>query len=344
MSIYKELTEVINSFGSKLTEWQYNNYIPKLRDYFIEYIMENFKEVKNVDLLFRHELTRSHIIKSAEFYVIKNENVKSKSAIDDFLISLNQLFELEINNKYPNQNLGNIRPFMRLNAEIEQDLINQGINLKDKEPFPAINRNQFMFIMEQLKEVSKSFKKLEIKIIIKLLLLYGFKPERIMDFVISDFKIDERVLKVKYNEKPNRFIRLELSNSLYNDLVEHSKLRANISGKNNLFVNNKGNKVDHSFLKHYLDGIRSKYYNKYPYEKPEDNFNNQFTLTGLAKYSVINMILNGMNQSIIMDLTGFEDDVFEYCQEEVNSIKVVAKDRYINSNIRGIETYDHLER
>jgi len=344
MSIYKELTEVINSFGSKLTEWQYNNYIPKLRDYFIEYIMENFKEVKNVTTLFKHELTRSHIIRSTEFYIIKNENVKSKSAIDDFLISLNQLFELEINNKYYNQNLDNIRPFMRLNAEIEQDLINQGIILKDKEPYPAINRNQFMFIIEQLKEVGNSFTKLQIKIIIKLLLLYGFKPERIIDFDISDFKIDERVLNVKYNENPDRYIRLELSNSLYKDLVEHSKLRADKIGENNLFVNTKGNKIDHGFTKHYFDVIRNKYFKKYPYEKLEDKNNNQFTFTGLAKYSVINMILNGMNQSLIMDLTGFEDDVFEYCQEQVNNIKAVAKDRYINSNIRGIETYDQLDR
>ncbi len=341
MGIYEELTEVINSFGSKLTEWQYNSYIPKLRDYFIEYVMENMKEVKNVETLFKHELTRSHLIKSTEFYIIRNENVKSKSAIDDFLIALNQLFELEINNRYYNQNLENIRPFMKLNTEIEEDLITQGINLKGKEPRPSINRNQFIFILERLAGIGESFTQLQIKIIIKLVLLYGLKPERIIDFNILDFKIDERVLNVKYNDNPNRYIKLELSNSLYKDLVEHSKLRANIIGDNNLFVKTKGKKITHSYLKNYLDIVRDDYYKKYPHEKfgkAEDN--NQFTFTGLAKYSVINMILDGMNQSIIMDLTGFEDDVFGYCQEEVNKIKAVSKDRYINSNIRGIETYD----
>ncbi len=340
MGIYEELTEVINSFGSKLTEWQYNNYIPKLRDYFIEYVMKNFKEVKNVETLFKHELTRSHLIKSTEFYIIGNENVKSKSAIDDFLIDLNQLFELEINKKYYNQNLENIRPFMKLNSEIEQNLIKDDIILKDKEPYPAINRNQFMFIIEQMDYIGEKFSEIQKKIIIKLLLLYGFKPERIIDFDIDDFKINERILTVKYNENPDRYIKLELSNSIYNDLVKHYKLRANMKGDNNLFVTTKGKKITHSYLKHYLDNIRDKYFEKYPYEKTEDEENHQFTFTGLAKYSVITMILNGMNQSIIMDLTGFEDDVFGYCQEQVNSIKSVSKDRYVNSNIRGIETYD----
>ena len=340
MSIYEELTEVINSFGSKLTEWQYNNYIPKLRDYFIEYVMKNFKEVKNVETLFKHELTRSHLIKSTEFYIIKNENVKSKSAIDDFLIALNQLFEVEINNKYYNQNLENMRPFTKLYSEIEQNLISDGILLKEKEPYPAINRDQFMFIIEQIDYIGEKFSEIQKKIIIKLLLLYGFKPERIIDFDLDDFKINERILNVKYNENPDRYIKLELSNSIYDDLVKHSKLRANIKGDNNLFVTTKGNKIAHSYLKHYLDNIRNKYFEKYPYEKAEDEENNQFTFTGLAKYSVVNMILNGMNQSIIMDLTGFEDDVFGYCQEQVNSLKAISKDRYINSNIRGIETYD----
>lgn len=37
----KELMQLINEFGSKLTEAQYNQYVPKLRDYLVPYIIES---------------------------------------------------------------------------------------------------------------------------------------------------------------------------------------------------------------------------------------------------------------------------------------------------------------
>lgn len=335
----EKLEELLKNFGTKLTEAEYNQYIPKLRDYFVPYILENKGDVNEIEALFKYELTRNDIIKSTEFYIIKNENVESKGAIDDFLISLNQLFELEINDKYFNQNLINIRPFMKLNSEIEGRLIKVGIKLKDKEAVPAINQNQYEeFIDFMKKDNGEKITPLQCRIIIKMLLLYGFSPERIFALNISDFVIEKRVLRVTYCENPYRFINLELPYSLFNDLVKHFELRKNIQGNNKLFVRTTGKEIAHSYLDDYFKNVKQSYYEKNHSERVEEI--NSFTFTGLAKYAIINMILNGMNQSIIMDLTGFKSDVFEYCQEQVNNIKAISKDRYVNSKIRNIKTFD----
>lgn len=330
---------MLRNFGTKLTEAQSNQYIPKLRDYFIPYVLENKQDVTNIESLFKHELTRNDIIKSVKFYITRNENVRSKGAIDDFLISLNQLFEVEINEKYFNQNLINLRPFMQLNSEIENELVNEGIKLKEKEPFPAISDNQFKHLIEIYKnDIVNKMTGLQCRIIVKMLLLYGFKLERIFALKVSDFIVEKRLLKVTYRENPYRFINLELPFSLFSDMTEHSKLRKDIGGCDSLFVTTTGKEISHAYLKDYLNNAKQDYYVDNPHEDTGEI--NPFTPTGLAKYAVIRMILNGMNQSIIMDLTGFENDVFEYCQEHVNNIKAISKDRYINSKIRSIDTFD----
>jgi len=338
--VEKELKDLLGSFGNQLTEAQRNQYIPKLRDYFIRYVLENKKDIKDIESLFKYELTRNDIIKSTKFYVTRNEDVKSKGAIDDFLIALNQFFELEIKEKYFNQNLINLRPFMKLSLEIGYELLNEGVKLKDKESYPAINDNQFNYLIQLIKDDNdNSMTKLQSRIIVKILLLYGFSPGRIISLKVSDFIIEKRSLYINYCENPNRFIKLEIPYSLFNDLLKHSEQRKNTKGFcDNLFITTTGNEITHSYLKYYLGKVKQDYYYKNPYEEIEDV--NPFTLTGLAKYAIIKMILNGMNQSIIMDLTGFENDVFEYCQEYVNNIKAISKDRYINSKIRSIDTFD----
>ncbi|TBL77431.1 hypothetical protein [Paenibacillus thalictri] len=116
------LNQLLRNFGINLTQYEFNQYIPKLRDYFFPFLLQEKKHVTDAGTLFKFELTRSDIVKSTEYYILKNEKVKSKSAIDDFLTALNCFFEEEIYEKYPNQNLMNIRPFNKLSSEIENRL------------------------------------------------------------------------------------------------------------------------------------------------------------------------------------------------------------------------------
>jgi hypothetical protein len=62
----------------------------------------------------------------------------------------------------------------------------------------------------------------------------------------------------------------------------------------------------------------------------------------VAKYALIEMIRNGMNQNIIQSLTGFQNDVFAPCQEFVNLDKNEERSKYVNKKLKTMELYDIL--
>ena len=106
-----------------------------------------------------------------------------------------------------------------------------------------------------------------------------------------------------------------------------------------MFITRTGKQITYSFPTEYLDNIKEGYYS---HNKSEINLDNPFTPTGFAKYAVINMILNGVNQSVISDLTGFMTGMYSDCQDIVNEMKLTNRNRYINHMIRGISTHDEI--
>lgn len=333
--------QFVDQFGSGLSEYEYNQYMPKLRDYFVEYLVENKSHAMNMENLFKFEFTRRDIILSAEYYVIRNDSVKSKSAIDDFLIAINRFFEEVVNKKYPNQNLITIRPFTNLNKEVEKDLLEKGIELEERQANPPINEDQYKYIIKYLKsDKERTFKTKQVHIILKLLLLYGFSFDRIMNMKKENYCSETRTLVIIYNHKPLRSLRLELPYSLHKEIEDYFEdLNKNKNENDYLFVTRPGNQIKHDFPNEYLTHIKNEYFSGKELEK---DLKNPFTPTGLAKYAVIKMILDGVNQSVILDLTGFKNEMYFACQEEVNEMKVLNRNRYINHMIRGIPTFDEL--
>lgn len=339
--VKNEIVQLIEHFGEGLSQYEYNQYIPKLRDYFIDYLIENKSHAQDIPNLFKFEFTRSDIVLSTEYYVTKNESVRSKSAIDDFLIALNRFFDEVINIKYPNQNLITIRPFTNLSKDIEKTLLEKGIKLEARQGYPPIKEDQYKFIIEYLKKDRNiSIKNEQVHIIIKLLLLYGFSFDRIMNLRAGAYCSERRVLEVTYRENPFRGLVLELPYSLNKEIENYTrKLNDKNNAENYLFCTKNGNKIKHDFPNEYLSKIKHEFFSGNDIEK---NLRNPFTPTGLAKFAVINMIIKGINQSVILDLTGFKDDMYLACQKEVNEIKVLHRNRYINHMIRDISTYDEV--
>ncbi|ACA53843.1 site-specific integrase [Clostridium botulinum] len=342
--LQKDLIKIIvDDFGAKLTKPEFNQYVTKLRDYFIKYIIEERKYTGKVLDLFKFDLGKTDIINSVIYYVVENENVKSKSAIDDFLIALNMLFEEVINDKYFNQNLNNLQPFSKLSSEIARKIEKDRIkDLKEKETRPAISNEEYIIIVEYLNNmILNSLKAHEVKIIIKLLLLYGFSFDRIIELKTKDYCSEKGTLSIVYGNITNRlnFI-LELPYELNKLMKSYLEIRnKRYPNAENLFVTTEGTTITHGFLTYTLDNIKKEY--DLQKSKSHDN-KNTFTNTGLAKYAVIQMILEGMNQSIILDLTGFKEEQFSYCQDYVNELKNLNRNRYVNHIIRGISTYDDI--
>lgn len=330
-------------FGSNLTPHEKHQYLPKLRDYLLPYILTQKKHALNIEALFKHEFTRNDVIKSCEYYVLNNNNVRSKSAIDDFLIALNRLFEETLNEKYPNQNLKNIQPFSKLSHEIEKSLEIQGRFLQDRETNPPIEEDQFEHLCNILESTSEKNSSLQPKLIIKLILLYGFKFNRVSQFLIDDFDIEKRILKVKRNNSTQGEIKLELPYSLFLDFKKYYNHRIkNVTKNRNLFLTVNSTPVASSLITGLLDKARDSYYSKSQLEGLEGQSKNPFTATGLSKFAIINMILQGMSQAVILDVTGVNEVIYNSCQYNASNKLSEDYNRHINYKLRAIKTFDRV--
>nr|WP_302773394.1 tyrosine-type recombinase/integrase [Clostridium paraputrificum] len=339
MSLKEDLFKlVVNNFGSNLSQYEYNQYVIKLRDYLLPYIEKNKSHCDNIEQLFKYEFTRQDIINSTIYYVENNENVICKSAIDDFLISLNRLFGETINEKYFNQILFNIQPFNCLSKDIESEIEKRGFKLlKDRESYPAISNKEYDLLIEYLRNMKcTKISSYQYKIITSLLLLYGFSFDRIININYNDYSMERGILKINC-ETENRFIELELPYNLKMLMKEFLDIRKNVNNQSNsMFITRTGNKISHGYLTDFFLKVKKEQ------NIEVGNNRNSFTPTGLAKYSVIKMIMEGMNQSIILDLTGFKLDLYLDCQNEVNNLKNLNLNRYVNKMIRGISIYDDI--
>lgn len=173
-------------------------------------------------------------------------------------------------------------------------------------------------------------------IVIKLMLLYGFSYDIIIQLKVSDYDLKKRTLEIEYERNGIKHICVELPYLLAQEIEEYLKKR-NAKENQFLFVSRQDNPIGNSFIKDILDDI------KVEFEKEHRDYistKNQFTPTGLQKYAIIQMILSGMNQSIIMDFTGQKDLIYNDCQKEVNMLKEIDRNRYVNHMMRGIATYD----
>ncbi|MDD3240427.1 MAG: hypothetical protein PHW47_10195 [Lachnospira sp.] len=154
---------------------------------------------------------------------------------------------------------------------------------------------------------------------------------------MEDYDVDRRTLNIEYEHNGQKHIFTELPYRLAKEIEDYLCLR-DAKKTEPFFVSRTNRKIDNGYIKTTLDDIKQSYES---INKPKSNIGkNQFTATGLQKYAIIQMILSGMNQSIIMDFTGQRDIIYNDCQNHVNIEKEINRNLYINHMIRGITTYE----
>lgn len=354
----KELLELIEEFRDKLTKYQYNQYAIKLRDYLVPYLIKEHPK-SNLKILFENEFTRNDIINSTVYYIENNKNVKRISAIDDFLTALNRFFVELIFSKYNNQNVRNLIPLNKLNTEINRILKSKGISLLEKETDPPVDADQYKAIITFLENYSKVNKlhAYQDPIIIKLMLLYGFSTDRMAKLEKDSYDINRNTLLIVNPKDARQDFKLELPycfNEEFKKLFEFKSKNLKFNSKY-LFVNEKNNMIKNDVVSRLLEKIKTEFQNENRVEFQKDNKveiqkddklefkKNPFTPTGLQKYAIIQMILAGMNQTIITEFTGQKESILLDCQLEVNKDNSIERTRYVNYKIRRIVTYDEMQ-
>ena len=334
------LKEMLDDFSEEIKK-SMPDYL-SLYSYFCEFIEEKYKgEVSTVEDFFTNNFCRRDIINSCVYYTEKS-NATSVTAIEKYLNSMTKLYNSCIREKgYDNKNLSAISPFASLKAEVREKISNK--ELVEKDIFPAIRENEFEMILSYINGIKKkSFVKSQVIIIFKLILLFGFKLEKIKYMQINDYNSKHNTLRVNIEEDSDddKSILLELPTTLSDEIRDYIHLFRNDIDKESsqyLFLNRENKVITPSFLSAMFTAIKDE--NKIEKERKS------FTSTGLAKYAIKNMIKNGIGSADIKLVTGMEDVVIDACEMEVreeNTKDIGKLNRIINSKIRGIETYDYL--
>jgi integrase len=335
----KGLREILDDFSGEIRK-SIPDYL-SLYNYFYEYIDEKYKdEESSLEDFLTNNFCRRDIINSCVHYTEKS-NASSVTAIEKYLNSMTKLYNSCIKEKgYDNKNLSAIAPFASLKSEVKEKISNK--KLAEKDIFPAINEDEFVMILNYINSIKKkSFVKAQIIIIFKLMLLFGFKLEKIKYIQINDYNSRHNTLRISIDDSDNnKFISLELPNSLSDEIREYIhdfRNDVNEESEQYLFLNREKKVITPSYLSYVFTAIKE--------ENKIENDRKSFTSTGLAKYAIKNMIKSGIGSADIKLITGMEDVVIDACEMEVreDNTKDIGKlNRIINSKIRGIETYDYL--
>ncbi len=164
-------------------------------------------------------------------------------------------------------------------------------------------------------------------IIVKLVLLYGFRNDVIKKLEIGDY--DENLNKLTVDR-----YRVGLPDGLAVQMKKYIKIRERF------LENAKCEKM-------FLDATNI--------EKDLDNTKMFLVLnriTGnnqsraVAKYAIIRMLKNGTPAHIIMDFTGYKKEVLEYCQDVIDEEKGIVllseKCRVLDSALRKSDLFDDM--
>ena len=324
------LKEELDKFSLEIKET--NPDYASIYTYFVQYINEKaYREDIELKDFLVNEFSRRDIKKACAFYY-ENSNAYRVTAIEKFLNSITKFYSGYMKPRgYDNTNLFYIYPFASLKKEVT-DFINNK-ELLDKQVNPSINDDDYKIICDYFNSEKKpSTAQKQISIIFKLIMLYGFKLERIKSLKKIDFDFGARLLAINIDKDKNLILELPLSltreidNYLKDPKCNKSEL---------MFLNTKGNEVDPSFLAYQFGNIK---------KLIEDvSGANRLTSTGLAKFGIIRMLQKGMNVPVIKMITGNEDDVINDCTRFVYGLDDLEYiNRYINSTVRAVETYDTI--
>ena len=304
----KELTLLLREFEKKLnSNAKKNQYIPKLLDYFIEYVYEKYSS-DSIEDTFSSNFNKNDLLLSTIKYIEENRNVKKVSAIDDFLIAVGEFFNKVIFIKYKHPSLRELAPFVKLRDEV---LRHKDIKktLAEREKNPALNDDEYQFIIKYLRsKKTNSIVQLQSYIIVKLMLTYGLSLNRIKKIQRIHFNKEEDILLIISR---NNSIELKIAAELSNKISEYLSIRNSKLNNELLFVTTENNGITNSFCNKFIKDIQADYIKK---EKIKANF----TPTGIIKYTLMQMILSGVDIYALSVFTDNKDTVLMDCYERLS--------------------------
>jgi len=307
-------------------------------DIFYEYVTV---ELKAHDINYISVLTAMDIddfLNSAVYYV-KVGNIKSRATVDLYYSVLNAFYKF-VSEQYGWRNdcFTDTAKITAFKKAYEGKIAELGLQKSRQEP--AISDGMARNILHQCDQIINGVNMDEVvarkrgsysnyisAIIVKLVLLYGFRNDVIKKIEIGDY--DKSLNKLVVNR-----YRVTLPDGLAVQMKEYVKIRERFLLYNHcekLFFDDSNLEKDLDNTKMFL--VLNRIVG-----------NNQ--ARAVAKHAIIRMLKNGVPSHVIMDFTGYKKEVLEYCQdvidEEKGMLLLSEKCRILDSALRNNDLFDDM--
>lgn len=332
------LLETVEGYLSTKNEENRNVYSPRIYG-FINYLKDekNITDKNYVEYLSAIKI--DIIIESLDNYIKKN-SIGKKSVAYFYARTVKRYFSYLNDNGIENQELlksfaltnsysydNQIRKYIENNENlkkveskdaIEIEDLKLLINVIDEQIDECINHKE---IMTSVAQRFNPYNDLVYLLVLKLMIFTGCDYTRLKGLEADCLEIKK--LKIKINTYT-----LHLPDNLGEQLIEYQNIKSErnlVSDK--FFVLSNGHEIV-SQTREVSDII--------------ENAIGRKDTTGIRKYVITEMIRKGINQSFIMKLTGVGLTMFEDCQNTVNKERHIEANRYIDSKMRDMITFDYL--
>ena len=268
------------------------------------------------------------LINSLGFF-IEEKSIEKKSGCTQYRACLLQYFKYLIDKQY----------IASIKLKTEEDLYNSCINeylnnhpkMKEVKTSKPLNDEEIQIVLSKIEEeilsnvkIEEKFELMICRLIIKIVALTGIPYKCARMIKSTDINIDYGTLFI--NE-----LTIDLPYGMRDDLKRYIKMKEQMQIHNveYLLCDIKGNQVSDkttnvdSLLKSVIDGA---------------------SITSVRKYSIINMIENGITEHIILKLSTCKSNIYDDCQKRIYDkiLKEDSQNRYINSKVRRMKIFDIL--
>lgn len=325
MSLEIDFKLLLDEYEKTLTAEQLKNYFPIIRKSFFPYLLKHYSnKIDDSEYLLNSVLTCEQIIDAGVYYVDNTKKVTNIAAVQKYLSAVGELCRRIIFKKHPNSILKSIVDFQPLCDDIAERAVKE---LQRKTVYANLSDSDYEKLNQYLNSLDDSQYKQQITIaVFRMILLFGFKIGIIAAIKRDDYDEQRNILKVHSEDGQDNF-RIELP-FLLSKQIEKIK-KCDQFGSEYLFLSENGQSLSSDYFDNALRNISK-----------EIHAAKKITTTGLSKFAVVNMFLEGMNPITISQITGVKDVQMKYCQRVAYDKTKGDTNRYINSKLRNIPTYD----
>jgi len=284
------------------------------------------------------------IIESLDHYIIYND-IKSESIALHYISVVKRFFNFIYKLGMQNTNL--IKSFgladdnkKSFQFQIKQKIFNDS-KLEKKSAKVELSKVEAEVLVsecdEQIRELFQENLILEYKsypykyryfyasIIFKLILFTGIPYRVVRELKYNDVNSDYNTICINgysIHLPHNLSIQIKKYLQVRKELLKRLNVKSDL-----LFIEIKGDQLPPQTSK------LAKYLN---------NYIGRGDLDCLIKFALIQMLTRGINQSIIADFTKAGEDKLQYCQQQLKQSEEFTINRYLDSRLRSLETFDLL--